>query len=309
MLSCVQPKQRRPGNWLPLNSVSCGTKCSRSVDTYCIMLWKGKVRLKYLQHIIWPHQSVMGLPNNPFAPPPPPPTHTHTDAVDFNLLPDTPPQRLTLQPFTNYSFAVDATSGWRNNQSAFVFQLHTQQCNITLKNSSPQCTDTLECTTSGTNVGMVTPLLSQPGVYPFGVSAECGTNYKDGNVSVLAAVVPVPVYSKWVECVVSCVADTLIPLSPPPPPPPPPHTHTHNSLSTVPIPGGCSLTSSLEIDPQLPTTFSNYTTTVYFQVHAPSLDPLPHSLSPSSLPPPPSSLSPSLPPSLPPSFPPFLPSS
>ena len=73
------------------------------------------------------------------------------------------------------------------------------------------------------------------------------------------------------------------------------------SPPAAPIPGGCSLTSPLEIDPQLHTTFSTYSTTLYFQVCL-----LPLSFPPSlSLPPPQIFPVLSLPlyPSLSPSFP------
>ena len=62
------------------------------------------------------------------------------------------------------------------------------------------------------------------------------------------------------------------------------------SPPVAPIPGGCSLTSSLEIDPQLHTTFSTYNTTLYFQVcllHlSPSCPPFLSFISPSFLFPP-----------------------
>ena len=119
-----------------------------------------------------------------------------TCAVDFTLLPNTT-QRVALQQGITYTFAVNAAASWKENQTAFVFQLHTQQYNITLTNDSSECTDRLECSTTGSNVGMVTVLL-QPVVYYFTASIECGTNCTNESIPVLAAAVPVPVNGKWV---------------------------------------------------------------------------------------------------------------
>ena len=117
-----------------------------------------------------------------------------TYAVDFSLLPNTT-QRLSLRQGTNYTFVVNTSDRWKENHAAFVFQLHTQQYNITLTNGS-SCTDRLECSTTGSNVGMVT-LLWQPVVYYFIASVECGLNCRNESIPVLAAAVPVPVNSKW----------------------------------------------------------------------------------------------------------------
>lgn len=111
------------------------------------------------------------------------------------------------------------------NLSAIVFQLHAQMDNVTLK-YSPQDCQGYGCETVGTDVGLVSTLKRGSNFFQYTAFIACHDNHCDP-IPVLVAAVPLP--------------------------------------PKVPIPGGCTLTSPLDIDPNLGITLSTDETVVTFQ--------------------------------------------
>lgn len=112
-----------------------------------------------------------------------------------------------------------------HNLSAIVFQLHAQRDNITLEYSAQDCQG-YGCQTVGTDVGLVSIVKSGNNYAQYTAFVGCHGNQSD----------PIPVLAAAVSL-----------------------------AQNVPIPGGCTLTSALDIDPNLSLTLSTYETKVVFQ--------------------------------------------
>lgn len=123
------------------------------------------------------------------------------------------PQELLLRSGDAYNFSVTVPQQMQSTYSSFVFQVHSDEHKVTLTNTSASCTSTRECVTTGTHVGLVHVLSNPSRAANFSVQYICDKNSSGSSQQQPALIALVGIPKK------------------------------------DPIPGGCSLTSALEIDP------------------------------------------------------------
>jgi hypothetical protein len=138
--------------------------------------------------------------------------------------------RTNFDLYRDYYVTVDTAAAPGNQYSSFSIQVHTQLYTAVLTNFSSDCqmTGDYECTTTGSNVGLVQVWNVDTTDFLFRVRVECGpwNCSSNSSVRVLLATVGIP--------------------------------------TEAPIPGGCALTSNLLIDPNIVVNYTTFSTEVRF---------------------------------------------